>query len=337
MAFIILLLILIGAILLALVRQKRWSRLSQIAPGLLVSYVTILLILGGLEVYFRFFYAESSNIIDLATDNWLKRYWHINSFTYGEYRFRDREWNPADRDGKQTVVVLGDSFAAGWGLPDSKDRFSDVLAAQLGDTYYVMNAAVYGTATPEQLDILKHLPVQNPDVVILQYFLNDINYAGLKLGLLPTPEPLPEWTRETYLGNFVYWRFLAQSSANAEMFNRWWQWSYDAYDNAGIWSVHQQEINEFIDYVESLDARLIVVIFPNLLEIMQSIPYVDRVAQVFQARGQNDVLKLFDAAAAWDPNDLMVSRRDSHASASFNRYIGETLYQLYFAPPAQGE
>lgn len=325
-------LLLMGAFLLGLVLQRRWSRMRRLASGLLVSYVTVLLILGGLEIYFRFFYAESSNIIDLATDNWLKRYWQTNSFTYGQYRFRDREWNPADWAGKQTVVVLGDSFAAGWGLPDTADRFSDVLAAQLGDSYYVMNAAVYGTATPEQLDILKHLPIQKPDVVILQYFLNDINYAGLKLGLLPTPEPLPDWTRESYLGNFIYWRFLAQSSASAEMFNRWWQWSYDAYDNVGIWDVHQQEINKFIDYVESLDARLIVVIFPNLLEIVQSIPYVDRVAQVFEARGQTHVLKLFDAAAAWDTNDLMVSRRDSHASASFNHAIGETLYRLYFTP-----
>ena len=85
---------------------------------------------------------------------------------------------------------------------------------------------------------------------------------------------------------------------------------------------------------EACGAKLIVVIFPNLLDIVRSIPYVDRVQQAFQEYGQNNILKLFDAAAAWDPNDLMISRRDSHASPSFNHYVGEQLYERFFADHA---
>lgn len=43
------------------------------------------------------------------------------------------------------------------------------------------------------------------------------------------------------------------------------------------------------------------------------------------------MLKLFDAAAAWDQNDLVLSKHDAHASISFNHYVGETLYKDYFA------
>jgi len=322
-----LIVLVIGALLVGGAVQKRVPRLRRIAGGLLASYVTTLLILAGTEAYFRFVFAQSSNIIDFATLNWLDRHWHTNS-----WGFRDREWQAPDYAGKQTVVVLGDSFGAGWGLPDTADRFSDVLGQKLGDGYAVMNAAVYGTSTPEQLDILKKFPVQKPDVVILQYFLNDINYAGLQLGLLPSPTPTPDWVNQTYFGNFLYWRIGVQSSPNAGMFNDWWQWSYDAYDNVGIWSVHQQEIEDFMAYTDSIGARLIVVVFPNLIDIVKSIPYVDRVAQVFEVSGHTDVLKLFDAAAAWDQADLMVSRRDSHASANFNHYVGEQLYERYFAP-----
>jgi hypothetical protein len=322
-----LIVLVIGALLVGGAVQKRAPRLRRIAGGLLASYVTTLLILAGTEAYFRFVFAQSSNIIDFATLNWLDRHWHTNS-----WGFRDREWQAPDYAGKQTVVVLGDSFGAGWGLPDTADRFSDVLGQKLGDGYAVMNAAVYGTSTPEQLDILKKFPVQKPDVVILQYFLNDINYAGLQLGLLPSPTPTPDWVNQTYFGNFLYWRIGVQSSPNAGMFNDWWQWSYDAYDNVGIWSVHQQEIEDFMAYTDSIGARLSVVVFPNLIDIVKSIPYVDRVAQVFEVSGHTDVLKLFDAAAAWDQADLMVSRRDSHASANFNHYVGEQLYERYFAP-----
>ncbi len=317
----------IGAALAAGALQRRWARLRQVCRGLLVSYVTLALILGGAEAYLRCCFADSENIISLATENWLARHWHTNALG-----FRDREWTPADWEGRTTVIVLGDSFAAGWGIADPADRFSDVLAARLGDRYAVMNLGVYGTATPEQLEILKNYPLKHPDVVILQYFLNDINYAGLKLGLLPTPPPTPAWVQESHLVNFLYWRLLVPSTPQSEFYQRWWEWSYAAYDNVGIWSVHQQEINEFADYVQSIGARLIVVIFPNLTEIVRSIPYVDRVEQAFQARGVTDILKLFDDAAAWPADDLMVSRRDSHASVNFNHHVGETLYRRFFAP-----
>ncbi|MDZ4766265.1 MAG: SGNH/GDSL hydrolase family protein [Chloroflexota bacterium] len=312
-----------GGVLIALVVQRRWRRARGIAAGLLVSYVTILVLLGGIEAYLRFGYAESENVITLATQNWLARYWHTNALGY-----RDRDWTPADWAGKQTVMVVGDSFAAGWGIENTADRFPDVLAAHLGDDYALINIAQYGTATPEQLEMLRAHPLQDPDIVILQYFLNDISYAGLSLGLLPTPDPLPAWANESAIGNLLYTRLLA-SWVRAD---DWWQWNYDAYDNVGIWSVHEREIDAFIDYTESIGARLIVVIFPNLLDPVRSVAYIDRVAQVFEARGHTDVLKLFDAAAAWSPAELMVSARDTHPSIAFHQYVGDTLYDLYFAP-----
>lgn len=311
----------IGAALIALVSQRRWRKVRTVAGGLLVSYLTVVLLLGGIELYLRYAYAESENVITWATQNWLARHWQTNSLGY-----RDHEWTPDEWAGKETVIVVGDSFAAGWGIENPTQRFPDVLAAQLGDGYAVINIAQYGTSTPEQLEMLRAHPLQTPDTVILQYFLNDISYAGLSLGLLPTPDPLPAWARQTAIGNLLYTRVFA-SWVTAD---DWWQWNYDAYDNVGIWSVHQREIEAFIDHVESIDARLIVVIFPNLLDPVRSVAYVDRVAQVFEARGQTNVLRLFDAAAAWNPRELMVSARDTHPSPAFHRYVGETLYEQYF-------
>ena len=95
--------------------------------------------------------------------------------------------------------------------------------------------------------------------------------------------------------------------------------------------MHKQEIEDYIDYVDSIRARLIVVIFPNMLDPVRSIPYVDRVAQVFEERGHNDILKLFDQAAAWSPQDRMVSPRDTHPSVAFHHLVGDLLYQQFFA------
>lgn len=325
---VILFFVVVGLMLVALIVQKYSPRVRSIAVGLMVSYVTMLLIFGGLELFMRCCYVESDNLPTLAQQNWFAKYVHLNTLGY-----RDREWTPADWEGKKTVIVLGDSFTAGNGIPNLDDRYSNVLAENLGDDYAVINLGVSGTATYEQLEILKSFPLKNPDVVIWQYFLNDINYTGLKMGISPKPPALPQLADESHLANYLYWRFSPPASVvtpDGQVFNSWWDWTYAAYDNIGIWEVHKQEIEEAIDYVDSIGARLIVVIYPDLTNIVGTIPYVDRVAQVFEAKGKTEILKLFDVAAGWNPNDLVISRRDTHASVSFNHYVGDTLYELYF-------
>jgi hypothetical protein len=86
-----------------------------------------------------------------------------------------------------------------------------------------------------------------------------------------------------------------------------------------------------VDDVESIDARLIVVIFPNLQDPVRSVAYVDRVAQVFEARGQHDILKLFDEVARWSPSEVIVSPRDAHPSVAFQHRVGDLLYERFFA------
>ncbi len=321
---------LIGALLIVLARQTRLIRLRSVAGGLLISYVFVALTLIGGELYFRYAFAESENTVTLATINWLDRHWDTNSAGY-----RDREWAENDYAQDLTVVVVGDSFAAGWGIDDPADRFSEVLGAQLGDDAAVFNLGIYGTNTPEQLDNLRAFVETHttPDVVILQYFLNDINYAMLSVGALPEATPAPTWSQESYLANFLYTRLIGHLLD--PNYNRdWWAENYAAYDTPLIWDIHAAELHAFIDYVESIDARLIVVIFPNMLDPVISVAYVDRVAQVFESRGHNDVLKLFDAAAAWTPAERMVSPRDTHASAAFQRYVGAELFAQFFTDPA---
>ncbi|MCA9910051.1 MAG: hypothetical protein KC519_15440, partial [Anaerolineae bacterium] len=265
---------------------------------------------------FRYFYADTEG--RLASNNWMERYWQLNSWGY-----RDREWTPEDWQGKTTVAIVGDSLAAGWGIVDPADRFSDVLANELGSDYAVFNLGVPGSSTPEQLDTLKALPVQ-PNVVILQYFLNDIDYASLSLGQNLNITDIPPLAQESHLVDFVYAR------ANAGFGQDYWTLHYAAYDNLAVWRVHEGELNAFADYVDRIGARLIVVIFPNLQDPVTSVAYVDRVAQVFEARGVTDILRLYDVAAAWKREDVIVSPRDAHPSVALHHYVGETLYERFF-------
>ncbi|MEZ4671515.1 MAG: SGNH/GDSL hydrolase family protein [Anaerolineae bacterium] len=315
----------IGLCLLCGVFQTRYQRLQRAARGLMITYVTIGVMFAAGESYFRFVFAESDGLPTLASQNWLARYWQKNTLGY-----RDPDWQSSELVERKTILIIGDSFAAGWGLESVDDRFGNVLGSKLGDRYAVINMGKPGASTTEEIDSLQESFVPNPDVVILQYYLNDIENAALSIGLDPGLDPsrgMPPWASESYLGNFIYWRLVARFRPEQQGTQPYWNWLYSMYDNATVWDIHRQQLESFVDVVENKGALLIVVIFPNMLDPVSSIPYVDRVAQALAARGYDDahVLKLFDVAEAMPLQERVVSGRDAHASASFNRAVGEML------------
>ena len=318
----VIILLAIGLILFVVARQRRWPRLGTIATNTLIAYSAVVLMLGAGEAFFRYFYQDTEG--RLASRNWENQYWQENSLGY-----RDREWVPADWEGKQTVLALGDSFTAGWGIDDPADRFPDLLGQLLGDDYAVMNVGTRGSSTAQQLRMLDDYPLQDPDVILWQYFLNDIEEAALSVGLGPLFDRPPQLVRESYLANFLYAR------QNAGFGPAYWTWEYNAYDHPGIWAAHQAELEALIEAARSRNARLIVVLFPNMQDPVRSIPYIDRVAHVLEDRGVTDVLKLFDDVAGWEPEAVIVSPRDAHPSVAFHHFVGQKLYDLFFAAREQ--
>ena len=72
-------------------------------------------------------------------------------------------------------------------------------------------------------------------------------------------------------------------------------------------------------------------------DVVRSVPYVDRVKFVFEGRGYGEhVLTLYDEVAAWNqPESPVASPRDAHPSAAFHRYVGELMYERWFANQEQ--
>ncbi|MBI1879239.1 MAG: hypothetical protein HYR94_13645, partial [Chloroflexi bacterium] len=114
-------------------QQKRGSgrkKVQNLLINLTLSLLFLFLTFMAAEFYFKVFFAQTdAYVFTLSAQNWMERYWQpINSLGY-----RDREWTPDEVSGKLKVMVVGDSLAAGLGIENYQDRFSNKLNQLLGD------------------------------------------------------------------------------------------------------------------------------------------------------------------------------------------------------------
>jgi len=87
--------------------------------------------------------------------------------------FRGAEIPEARTPGRPRIVVLGDSFAFGWGVNDG-----ETFAERLAETAHVeiANLGVPGHSTDQALWLLDHEAARlRPDVVLLQFCVNDFD------------------------------------------------------------------------------------------------------------------------------------------------------------------
>lgn len=86
---------------------------------------------------------------------------------------RDSTYSYAQTDGRKRILILGDSFAWGFGV-EQHEMFSERLEANL-ENIDVINAAVTGYSTDQELLWLEHEGIKyNPNVIVLSLVGNDI-------------------------------------------------------------------------------------------------------------------------------------------------------------------
>lgn len=105
-------------------------------------------------------------------------------FVTNSMGFRSEREIPGRKDGEFRVLSLGDSIAVGLGVSVKETYASqlETLLARHLDQVRVINAGVSSYSTWQEVDLLKEkgLIVQ-PDIVLLQYFWNDLYVKPAKV------------------------------------------------------------------------------------------------------------------------------------------------------------
>jgi hypothetical protein len=310
-------------------RSNAQGKATERLKNLVLVFFSLFLTLMALEIYMKVFFAQTDDFgHTLAFKNWYKRYWgQTNSLGY-----RDQEWTWDDVAGKHKIMVLGDSFAAGYGIERQEDRMSNQLGHMLGSDYAVMTVALSGWGTRSEMGAGANHPIK-PDTLILVYYVNDIEEMVQELGR-EAPEfdfvkPPEGWhgalVENSYLYNLVYWRLYRMRMEVPKV--TYWDWVFDLYQDPEVWAMHRSDLLAVAEYAKNHDIQLIVVIIPHLIFTEQSVPIVRQINDIFQAEGV-PTLDVTELIQGEQRSAILASRVDPHASELVHRRIAEHLYEM---------
>ncbi len=314
-------------IVIELLRLYYYGVVKNPAPPKLIGnlatlFVPIVLLFVALEIGFMFVAQSQEGGQTLASHIWFERYWQPMT---GDYRDSPK----SDTLNKQKVLLVGDSFTAGHGLKSADERFGNVLAEKLGTKQFTTyNLGISGSDTQDEFKRLVKFGVK-PNVLVLQYFPNDIEKVAQQHGLVPgaftpysdVPRAFQSLFIKSYLFNYLYWQF---PHGNFAPFATYVQ---TAYTRPDIINGHLSDLNQFVEYAKASHARLYVVLFPFVHDIQKSAGYTKPVVDFFQ-KNNVPVLEVGRLIGDIDVKDRVVGRNDGHASALVNQRVGEALFNL---------
>jgi hypothetical protein len=180
----------------------------------------------------------------------------------------------------------------------------------------------------------------NPDILVLQYLLNDIDPVARDRGFL-APAKMPEvppllspLVENSYAVNFFYWRLVRLLQAN-QPDNRW-RWRVAAYNDPGAWWVHQQELLTIYEGARAEQIPFLVVVFPDMAHVEESRVITQQIVDLFEARDV-PVLDVADLIEDFPPDRLVASPVDPHPDEFVHQVVADALYEMFveheLAPP----
>jgi lysophospholipase L1-like esterase len=195
--------------------------------------------------------------------HWKRRYEQMN-----REGWRDVEHSISALPGTRRLLVVGDSLALGWGVPNIQSRLGEQVADRLrketGEQWEPINASLGGADTIDEIEYLKKTISYNPDVVLLIYSFNDIDYLAPQIVPPPIPTRARYYPHYVLYSNFylfqeimlrvrlVYYRFFASEAPPPEA---------DPYMDRALLARHFQDIVRFVKIASEKGAIVRVVPF----------------------------------------------------------------------------
>lgn len=322
----------------AFVRGRPWAarrRLIRRAAGpILAIWTLIFLGLLGETAFVIFYDTTDAFSISKVSQRWYER--HVRRNNYG---FRDeKDFVPAKHKTRR-ILLLGDSFAFGHGVASPANRFSDMLEVRLQHSapgWELYNASIPGEGTKGEIELLDKLVEHGFefDVVLLAYCLNDAedlsDGTAKTVGTIILDYP-PNWlVRESYLANFLYYRFKQFSRPEI---GRYFHWLSYAYEGA-MWQKQESSFDRLRARCRERGAELVVVTFPFLYDLGKGYEFAKAhgVLETYWKTHSVPHLDLLNTYREHMGERLIVNRFDSHPNEKAHALAADAIWNELLEP-----
>jgi hypothetical protein len=264
-----------------------------------------------------------------TTEMWANRFVKRN-----KNGFRDTNHSVHRAPDTERILIVGDSYAFGWGIESIDERFGEQLALQLTSAtktkWEVLNASEQDTHTLDHIKSLQRSLLFQPDIVILLYVFNDIDYLRVptrRLSALASPGVRSILFRNSFLFQELYLlarraNWTIQPSMEEEL---------APYSDSGTMSQHLRDLAEFVKIASKVTPTVRVVHFDfRMVQNRDYRPVYDNFIHQSLAAGiptwtLNDVFEKYTNA------ELRLNRYDGHPNALANRIAAKRVAELILA------
>jgi len=227
--------------------------------------------------------------------------------------------------GTKRVLMLGDSFTLGWGVPveDTYSRQLEKMLHTKSGAYEVVNMGTGNYNSSMEVELFKRKGLAlNPDIVVLMYYINDT-------------ETTPKINRTSYflMRHFYLPAYIGARLKQLGMMNNEKDWLQAYYrklyatDSEGFRKA-KEAINELINITSERNIRLLIVNIPDLRRLKEypfgfatalpkglakdnSLPFIDLLLHLHKYDGQS----------------LWVSEDDAHMNRAANNIAAKAIFE----------
>jgi lysophospholipase L1-like esterase len=240
---------------------------------------------------------------------------------------RDHEYSLSKPPDVYRIVMLGDSTTFGWGVT-LEQTAAKILEAELNklqvtgyNRFEVLNAGVgnYGTVQ-EVTHYLTYDRDFHPDLVILQYFINDAE---------PVPiERQPFLLGQSYLLAYATSRFdsMMRSTGISPQWKQYYAGLYE--DGLPGLEAAKQALATLASHTRADGTKLLVTILPELREINHGYPFVSQHQTIKEVLAAHEVpvIELIEGLRDHGPeSSLWVTEADAHPNGKANALVAAQI------------
>jgi lysophospholipase L1-like esterase len=265
---------------------------------------------------------------------------------------RDREYDLPKNPQTYRIVVLGDSYTFGDGIP-LEDTYAKQLERQLNSNpaiprkIEVINFGVNGYNTVQELWRLKDKALDfKPDLIILGYYLNDslnidLNFLSENRAVqaLPYGIPLPfkdflrQHSKIYQVISGSYGRMLQILHLRADKVNRAAEYYRDYYfslyeDTFQGWQACQKALIEIQKISRTHQIPLLVVLFPALINLEKNYPFeaLHRKITNFLVAKNMAAMDLLPVYSGRQSISLWANRHNRHPNRQGHAIAADAIY-----------